>query len=244
MRKQPSNHPRYSAVCARCGVSFTRKQGKPPKYCSRDCQTAAWRENVQRSASAKGNAEPRIDSEPRARIPGPPPRPRSSDGWRSEMLRSSSLSLIKWMTIKRWAERGEYWRELADSVRRPSSRCLVATGPCPARPGGPWCATSHQERGLGGSPRNDASPPRSAHPVAVSRRIEGCRQGSCWSGRMERSRLDLLAFLARHDIPVGRSSTSADASSPRSAGLRCGVRLRRAQIDAIDDGRGLRFAVR
>jgi len=231
---------REPSTCQQCGQEFTPKRQTRGLFCSRACYRAWWGENGQRQASTKGLA--RLEE---LRAAGHDPRATQQATWKRRMaFRDSALTMVaddEDGDDALWAERGEYWQEQVDPeteeavfYRRRERTPLVLTGHgLRLRVHRGTLVVAHGFTHYPQKAREERFFP--GDPKLPSRIILLSVDGSI--------SLDVVRWLSEQCVPLvmldyrgqvvsvlGSETTAADLD------------LRRAQIEALRNGRGLLLA--
>lgn len=230
---------REPCTCQNCGSEFIPKRQTKGLFCSIRCYRLWWGQNSQSEASKRGLAK--LEE---LKAAGQDPRASEQATWKRRMaFRSSALSMVESKEETddvMWAERGAYWGEQVDSTkevffyRRQERKPLVLNGhglrmninygSLVVRHGFThYPQAARQERFFPGDPN------------LPSRIILLSTNGSL--------SLDVIRWLSEQQVPLvmldyrgqvvsvlGAQTTAADLS------------LRRAQIEAVSNGRGLMLA--
>lgn len=226
-------------VCENCGIQFVPKRQTTGRFCSAPCYQAWWKERGQREAGAKGLR--RLDE---LRAQGRDPRSTEQSAWKRKMaFRNTAITMLddEVSDDEAWAERGAYWQLEAD----PDVRTLTRS---PGKARKPLVLAGHGVRLRIDYGALVARSGFTHHPQKV-------REYRFFPGdpRLP-SRLvlvevdgyvtfDVVSWLSRQGIPLvvldwrgrivsvfGQETTGVDSE------------LRRSQIDARDNGAGLRLA--
>jgi len=231
---------RESRACQQCGQEFTPKRQTRGLFCSRACYWAWWGENGQREASKKGLT--RLEE---LKAAGHDPRATEQATWKRRMaFRDSALTMAADEDEgddELWAERGAYWREQAEPeteeaifYRRKERTPLVLAGHgLSLRVHRGSLVVAHGFTHYPQKAREERYFP--GDPKLPSRIILLSADGSL--------SLHVMRWLSEQHVPLvmldhrgqvvnvlGTETTAADLD------------LRRAQIEALSNGRGLILA--
>lgn len=234
-RRSVTREPR---TCHHCGTEFVPKRQTRGMFCSRRCYWDWWAQHRAEEVSKQGNA--RLDE---LRAAGHDPRATRQAAWKRKMaFRQTALELFEDAADgEAWTERGRYWegrldddRPADDLYRRRERKPLVLAGHgAKLRVHGRTLLATHgftyypqearEERFFKGDPRLPSRIVLVATDGFVS--MDAVR----WLAE-QRVPLVLLDYQGRVESIIARETTAADLD------------LRRAQIAALDDGRGFAIA--
>jgi CRISPR-associated endonuclease Cas1 len=230
---------REPRACQQCGVEFIPKRQTRGLFCSRACYWAWWPEHRAEEVSRQGLA-----TLERLRAAGRDPRASEQATWKRRMaFRDSALTMVddNEDDDTLWAERGQYWQAQVDSeteeavfYRRRESKPLVLAGHgLRLRVHRGTLVVAHGFTHYPQTPREERFFP--GDPKLPSRIILLSVDGSI--------SLDVVRWLSEQRVPLvmldyrgqvvsvlGTETTAADLD------------LRRAQIEALSNGRGLLLA--
>ena len=228
------------ATCERCRVSFTPKPRTKGRFCSVECYRAWWTEHQQGENSRRG-----LDRLEALRDEGRDPR-RTPEATRKRYMayRATALQVADYDgddDDQTWAERGNYWQGLADPPKglpslweRRRSEPLVLSGH------GVRLRIHHGALEIRHGTTHYPQSTRTQLLFPGDRRMPSRIVLLDVDGGVT---FDVIEFLTHHDIPLlmldyrGRPVSTIGGTPPPTD-----VKLRRAQLHAYDDGRGLRIA--
>lgn len=226
-------------VCENCGVRFVPKRQTKGRFCTAACYQAWWTKRGQREAAERGLR--RLDE---LRAEGRDPRSTEQSAWKRKMaFRNTAITMLddEASDDEAWAERGAYWQLEADpdvrtltrspgKIRKPlvlaghGVRLRIDYGSLLVRSG----FTHHPQKAR--EYRFFPGDPRLPSRIVLVE-VDGYIT------------FDVVSWLSRQGVPLvaldwrgrvvsifAQETTAADPE------------LRRAQIDARDNGAGLRLA--
>ena len=236
-RRRTVREPR---TCQQCGCEFTPKRQTRGMFCSRACYWAWWGQNKGRENSQKGLT--RLED---LRAAGRDPRATQKATWKRRMaFRHSALTMVaddEEGDDTLWAERGRYWQEQVEPgteeaifYRRQERKPLVLAGHgLRLRIHRGTLLVTHGFTHHPQKAREERFFP--GDPQLPSRIILLSADGSIsldvarWLSE-QRVPLVMLDYRGKVVSVLGSETTAAD------------LELRRAQIEALTNGRGLRLA--
>jgi CRISPR-associated protein Cas1 len=239
LRSSPPTAPARN-LCEHCGSTFVPKRQTKGRFCSATCFRSWWNDHGQREAAKKGLS--RLEQ---LRAEGRDPRSTERAAWKRKMaFRDTALRLDEAEAVddeSLWAERGEYWQGIADPRdglpslwERRRAEPLLLSGH------GVRIRIRHGALEIRHGFTHHPQEPRTQLLFPGDRRMPSRLVLLDVDGALT---FDVIVFLARNDIALvmldwrGRVVSTLGGKATQTD-----VRLRRAQLDAYQNGVALRIA--